>query len=166
MVTVAKASGPVVPLPFHAAGTATSIWVLWTHKQRQIPATHFPLGDEGPAGTRASRPFSQAFGTEVRKSGLPRIRLHNLRHTHAGIALRAGVPVKVIGERFGHEDPAFTMKPAAWKERIRFGALDMSPTYARSGGPGREGSKNSIPWIDASSASMPADPHFQYGATS
>jgi integrase len=57
--------------------------------------------------------FSQAFEVLVRKSGLPRIRLHDLRHTHATIALRAGVPVKVISERLGHEDPAFTMKQYA-----------------------------------------------------
>ena len=44
-------------------------------------------------------------------SDLPRIRLHDLRHTHATI--RAGVPVKVISERIGHEDPAFTMKQYA-----------------------------------------------------
>jgi integrase len=57
--------------------------------------------------------FSQAFENAVRASGLPRIRLHDLRHTHATIALRAGVPVKVISERLGHEDPAFTMKQYA-----------------------------------------------------
>ncbi len=57
--------------------------------------------------------FSQAFEGQVRRSGLPRIRLHDLRHTHATIALRAGVPVKVISERLGHEDPAFTMKQYA-----------------------------------------------------
>ena len=45
--------------------------------------------------------------------GLPRIRLHDLRHTHATIALRAGIPVKVISERLGHENPAFTMKQYA-----------------------------------------------------
>jgi integrase len=57
--------------------------------------------------------FSQAFEREMRRSGLPRIRLHDLRHTHATIALRAGVTVKVIAERLGHEDPAFTMKQYA-----------------------------------------------------
>ena len=54
--------------------------------------------------------FSQAFEALVRSSGLPRIRLHDLRHSHASIALRAGVPVKVVSERLGHEDPAFTLK--------------------------------------------------------
>lgn len=57
--------------------------------------------------------FSQSFERTVTKSDLPRIRLHDLRHTHATIALRAGVPVKVISERLGHESPAFTMKQYA-----------------------------------------------------
>jgi integrase len=49
----------------------------------------------------------------VANSTLPRIRLHDLRHTHATIALKAGVPIKVITERLGHESPAFTMKQYA-----------------------------------------------------
>lgn len=57
--------------------------------------------------------FSQTFENLVRKAGLPRIRLHDLRHTHATLALKAGVPVKVISERLGHESPAFTMKQYA-----------------------------------------------------
>jgi len=57
--------------------------------------------------------FSQSFERIVARSKLPRIRLHDLRHTHATIALRAGVPVKVISERLGHESPAFTMKQYA-----------------------------------------------------
>jgi hypothetical protein len=32
---------------------------------------------------------------------------------HATLALKAGVPVKVISERLGHESPAFTLKPFA-----------------------------------------------------
>jgi len=44
---------------------------------------------------------------------LPRIRLHDLRHTHATIALNAGIPPKVISERLGHESPAFTLKQYA-----------------------------------------------------
>ena len=47
------------------------------------------------------------------KAGLRTIRLHDLRHTHATLALKAGVPVKVISERLGHESPAFTLKQYA-----------------------------------------------------
>ncbi|MDX1468940.1 MAG: site-specific integrase [Acidimicrobiia bacterium] len=57
--------------------------------------------------------FSQAFERLVARSDLPTVRLHDLRHTHATIALKAGVPVKVISERLGHESPAFTMKQYA-----------------------------------------------------
>ena len=63
------------------------------------------------ADGRALHPdyFSQVFERHVEKSELPRIRLHDLRHTHATILLKAGVPVKVVSERLGHSSPAFTM---------------------------------------------------------
>lgn len=57
--------------------------------------------------------FSQAFDRAVSRAGVRRIRLHDLRHTHATIAVKAGVPVKVISERLGHESPAFTLKQYA-----------------------------------------------------
>ena len=57
--------------------------------------------------------FSQAFERLIEKTGLRKIRLHDLRHSHATLALRAGVPVKVISERLGHESPAFTLKQYA-----------------------------------------------------
>jgi integrase len=40
---------------------------------------------------------------------LPVIRLHDARHTWATLALRAGVPVKVVQERLGHAHPSITM---------------------------------------------------------
>lgn len=57
--------------------------------------------------------FSQAFERAVVRVNLRRIRLHDLRHTHATIAVKAGVAVKVISERLGHESPAFTLKQYA-----------------------------------------------------
>ena len=57
--------------------------------------------------------FSQSFERIVEQSGLRAIRLHDLRHTHASLALKAGVPVKVVSERLGHESPAFTLKQYA-----------------------------------------------------
>lgn len=53
--------------------------------------------------------MSQVFDRHLETSELPRIRLHDLRHTHATILLKAGVPVKVVSERLGHSSPAFTM---------------------------------------------------------
>jgi integrase len=57
--------------------------------------------------------FSQTFERLVENANLRRIRLHDLRHTHATLALKAGVPVKVISKRLGHESPAFTLKQYA-----------------------------------------------------
>ncbi len=57
--------------------------------------------------------FSQSFERIIAHAGLRRIRLHDLRHTHASLALKAGVPVKVVSERLGHESPAFTLKQYA-----------------------------------------------------
>lgn len=57
--------------------------------------------------------FSHAFERLVARVNIPTIRLHDLRHTHASIALKAGIAVKVISERLGHENPSFTMKQYA-----------------------------------------------------
>ncbi len=41
--------------------------------------------------------------------GLPAIRLHDLRHTHATLLLAAGVPVKLVSERLGHATATITL---------------------------------------------------------
>lgn len=52
---------------------------------------------------------SQTFDRLVARLKLPAIRLHDLRHTHASLLLRANVPVKVVSERLGHTNPSFTI---------------------------------------------------------
>jgi integrase len=53
--------------------------------------------------------LSQLFDRKVAKLDVPTISLHDLRHTHATLLLKAGVPVKVVSERLGHANVAFTM---------------------------------------------------------
>jgi len=61
-------------------------------------------------GTRLNpRTLSQTFRWVADESDLPRIRLHDLRHTHASIAVKAGVPIGVVSERLGHASPEFTL---------------------------------------------------------
>jgi integrase len=48
------------------------------------------------------RTFSRAFERYVNAAHLPAFRLHDLRHTHASLALQAGVHPKVVSERLGH----------------------------------------------------------------
>jgi integrase len=46
---------------------------------------------------------------ELGEDGLSKIRLHDLRHTHASLLLKAGVPVKVVSERLGHANAMITL---------------------------------------------------------
>jgi len=52
---------------------------------------------------------SKLFAAHVKASALPRIRLHDLRHTHATLALAAGVHPKVVQERLGHASITLTL---------------------------------------------------------
>ncbi len=53
--------------------------------------------------------LARKFKTILRKTGLPVIRLYDLRHTSATLALAAGVPPKVVAEQLGHASAAFTL---------------------------------------------------------
>ena len=52
---------------------------------------------------------SRVFYRTAKKAGLPRIRLHDLRHTYATLALVAGVHPKVVSERLGHANIGITL---------------------------------------------------------
>lgn len=53
--------------------------------------------------------ISQTFERIAARAGVPKIRLHDIRHPHGTLLIRAGVPVKVVSERLGHANPAFTI---------------------------------------------------------
>ncbi len=53
--------------------------------------------------------FSRWFEQHARAAGLPKIRLHDVRHSYATAALAAGIPAKVVSERLGHANIAITM---------------------------------------------------------
>nr|MBA2599292.1 site-specific integrase [Actinomycetota bacterium] len=52
---------------------------------------------------------TKRFNKIVACAGLPRIRLHDLRHTHATLALKLGIHPKIVSERLGHSTVAFTL---------------------------------------------------------
>jgi integrase len=53
--------------------------------------------------------LSRLFESSTKKAGLPPIRLHDLRHTYATLALSAGVHPKIVSERLGHATVAITL---------------------------------------------------------
>jgi integrase len=86
---------------------------VWSFPSSSSPASHsalldlvFTREDGSPIHPQA---FSEAFRHRVTDAGLPRLQLHSLRHTHATLALRAGVHAKVVSERLGHATGGFTL---------------------------------------------------------
>lgn len=53
--------------------------------------------------------WAARFYRAIRRLGLPNIRFHDLRHTHATLALQAGVHPRIMSERLGHTSTAFTL---------------------------------------------------------
>jgi integrase len=51
----------------------------------------------------------RSFYQLLAAAGVPRIRLHDLRHTHATWLLKDGQPVKVVSERLGHTKTSITL---------------------------------------------------------
>jgi integrase len=53
--------------------------------------------------------LAKSFKSILEQASLPRIRLYDLRHTAATLALAAGVSPKVVSEQLGHASAAFTL---------------------------------------------------------
>ena len=72
------------------------------------------LNDAGLVFTREDgRPLRPEYATRhfqalTKKSGLRAVRLHDLRHANASLALEAGVAMKVVSERLGHSSITVT----------------------------------------------------------
>ncbi len=90
---------------------ATTLGIVKSHKARQN-AEKLALGagyaDENLVFAREDgaplRPewVSKRFHVLTDTAELPRIHLHDLRHSAASMALTAGVPMKVVSENLGH----------------------------------------------------------------
>ncbi len=92
--------------------------LLVTHRKAQLqerlvagPAwtdTGFVFTTEAGEPLHPDR-VTKLFGQAIRAAGLPVIRLHDLRHTVATLALAAGVHTKVVQELLGHANVSVTL---------------------------------------------------------
>ena len=53
--------------------------------------------------------FSHKFRDLLKKHGLPLIRFHDLRHSHASLLVKCGIQPKIISRRLGHSNINITM---------------------------------------------------------
>ncbi|MDQ2908879.1 MAG: site-specific integrase, partial [Candidatus Eremiobacteraeota bacterium] len=92
--------------------------ILRTHKARQA-AEKLELGSQyqdadlvfaKPDGTPIPPwNFGASFAALVGRLGIPRIRLHDLRDTHASLLAKEGVGIEVVSKRLGHSGIAITV---------------------------------------------------------
>jgi integrase len=86
-------------------------WKGWQQAERTAVGIHseewvFADLDGNPIHPHS---ISQTFERISARAGVPKVRLHDVRHTHGTLLIKAGVPVKVVSERLGHGNPAFTI---------------------------------------------------------
>jgi integrase len=92
--------------------------VLREHRARQLEERLV----WGPAWSDSGLIFTRENGTEIHpqrlsqyfrrlatSSGLPPIRLHDVRHSYATALIKAGQPIKIVSQRIGHASPTITM---------------------------------------------------------
>jgi integrase len=61
-------------------------------------------------GLQSPSQYSSDWREAVLALGLPNVRLHSLRHTHASMLVDAGVDIVRISKRLGHKDAAVTLR--------------------------------------------------------
>jgi integrase len=94
-----------------------TVAALRAHRTRQVEERLLVGGGYRDAGWVFARPdgdhlhpnmVTRWFYVLAAGVGLPRIRLHDLRHSAVTAMLHAGIPVKVVSERVGHSSTSFT----------------------------------------------------------
>ncbi len=76
-------------------------------KLKQIYRKGYLFGGESPL-TRTT--IDRYFNGGIQKSGVKKIRLHDLRHSHATMLINAGVNIVAVSKRLGHSDINQTLK--------------------------------------------------------
>ena len=87
----------------------TTAQILRLHRRAQedycrasglIPSGYVFTGADG--GPLSPEYLTRTFGKLIKETGLPPVRLHDLRHGAASLALAAGADLKVIADQLGH----------------------------------------------------------------
>jgi len=95
------------PLTLQALQDYVTVWA----EERHLLGQDSKLLFVWPNGTPLHPDTLTAlFYKHVGSAGLPKIRLHDVRHSYATAALKSGVSPKIISERLGHTNVAFTLQ--------------------------------------------------------
>ncbi len=98
--------------------TPSAALTLKAHRERleaDLALLGTPLvGDRLVFSNLDGNPFlpdtiTHVFVKIARRAGLPGIRFHDLRHTHASLMLKQGIHPKIVSERLGHSTVSITL---------------------------------------------------------
>jgi len=78
----------------------------WGEPQWLFPSEAHTLLDYNLDYNNAAKVFHRL----VRRAGLPRFRVYDLRHTFASLLLSAGVPLLYVSQQMGHSNPTTTLR--------------------------------------------------------
>jgi integrase len=132
-----KAGRRVVKLPTMLVEALQEERAVQEQARHVLGPTYNPLGlvvcraDGSPVhpATLYSR-----FQQLLERLGLPRVAIHDLRHSHATHLLEAGINPKVVSERLGHTDPALTLRVYSHVlDHIQQEAADQTDLFLRPG---------------------------------
>ena len=98
-----------ITTPARTTETHLRRWHERQHGDGLQAGTDDPIFTNTAGNPLHAESISQLVNRTVASCELPRIRLHDLRHTHASLLVATGVPIKVVSERLGHARPGFTM---------------------------------------------------------
>jgi len=78
--------------------------------------------------------LTKIFHRLLDRADVPRIRIHDLRHTSASLLVRQGVPIKAVAERLGHTDASLTLRVYThlYDEQRRAAALPLDVLLSAS----------------------------------
>ena len=101
--------------------TADAIAALRHHKvrqaERELVSAHWQKTDHvfttGIGTPLSPRNVGRSFEESIARAGVPRMRLHDLRHVNASLDLSTGTSVKAVAARLGHSDPSITLRTYA-----------------------------------------------------
>jgi integrase len=101
--------------------TADAIAAMREHKvrqaERELGSVHWKktglVFTTGIGTALSPRNVGRSFEESIERAGVPRMRLHDLRHVNASLDLSTGTSVKAVAARLGHSDPSITLRTYA-----------------------------------------------------
>ena len=77
----------------------------------KVPWPDIDLVFPSEIGTPLTPSFFQSVWSRLQvKAGVPKARLHDMRHLHVSLLIKKGFDPRTVADRVGHSDPAFTLR--------------------------------------------------------